>query len=220
MERKMFNKLIPAALLLISSSAALAASPAPPGELAASCCQLLACCGLPAAADQATRRSEVPGARGRAPFFTLEELREDHDDPGKRDCPYERPHPRNADDIDDRIGEAGPEEELRAERRRRVEVAGRLSNQHSDREYREALQHVEVRTGRLDARPSAPARCPGFRRALELDLRLRAENGDDHLHQRQDGRPDEQLKFEAWAIAICYGCVSSMCNDRGGRNDQ
>src|SRR5260370_20277134 len=76
----------------------------------------------------------------------LQKLQEDLQQPCERNAPQASAKPWNPDDINRRMGEAAPEEQLSTERRRNVGLACKLRHEHQCSEDDQAFQHIAMRS--------------------------------------------------------------------------
>src|SRR5689334_9680855 len=139
------------------------------------------------------RRSGEKKARGQAARVRslpadelLNELREDQDQPDDRYHPGQGAQPDDSRDVDDRVGDPRPEEDLRAENHRLVDLAGRHGDENQRREQHQIAEHVDVRAFGA----ARPARYLGHALAIPDELHQthlveRPRYRHQHLNDRQ-----------------------------------
>jgi hypothetical protein len=118
----------------------------------------------------------------------LQELKKDQQQAHDGDGPKPGAQPRDTNQIDNPVGDACPEEQLRAKCRHRVCTARHLRNQDKHSKQDETFEHIVMRALR-SARPTLNhgkfVAIPGKRR--QSDLQHCAEYSNEHLDKRQSG---------------------------------
>src|SRR5213594_2997582 len=134
-----------------------------------------------------------PGRRVPRADPLFDELREDKYEADDGYQPGQRADPDDSRDVDHRVGEPGPEEELGAVQRHVVRLARHHRHQHERCEQHQVLEHVPVRARRA----ASPACDLGHAFAVaherhETHLVERRLRRHQHLHNSQNNGPHQQ----------------------------